>query len=549
MANRPSASYQPSTWTCDFVESFQTGQTEIYKERQRKLEEEVRKMVDDEDVEVEPTALLELVDIIQRLGLGYIFDRDIKRALHRIKSVQAKSNDRKQKSLHATALSFRLLRQHGYQVSQDIFKHFMDDNGKFKACHCNDGKGMLSLHEASYLGFEGENILDDAKSFIGIHLRHHLGKINIIDPSLAEQVSHALELPLHRRMLRLEAREYIEAYARRVDANHVLLELAVLDFNMVQSTHLSELQDMSRWWRYMGLANKLSFTRDRIVESFFCSIGMVFEPQFSNFRKGMTKLIALIIIIDDVYDMYGSLKELEQFTEAIERWSMDAIENLSDCLKLCFQALYSTVNEMAYDNFKEQGVNTISQLKKAWADLCKAFLVEAKWYHTKATPKFKDYMDNAWLSSSAVVILVHAYCLIDQNITKQALDCFDQHNDLFYHPSMIFRLCNDLASSLADLKGEITAKSIPCYMNETKLSEELACEQMRNLIDETWKKMNKGLASNNTPFSRPLMDIILNLVRTIHCIYQYGDAYGAPDNKSKIRVLKLLFEPVSLIKE
>ncbi|THG20517.1 hypothetical protein TEA_027974 [Camellia sinensis var. sinensis] len=359
---------------------------------------------------------------------------------------------------------------------------------------------IISSPYTSYLGFEGENILDDAKSFIGIHLRHHLGKINIIDPSLAEQVSHALELPLHRRMLRLEAREYIEAYARRVDANHVLLELAVLDFNMVQSTHLSELQDMSRWWRYMGLANKLSFIRDRIVENFFCSVGMVFEPQFSNFRKGMTKLIALIIIIDDVYDIYGSLKELEQFTEAIERWSMDAIENLSDCLQLCFQALYSTVNEMAYDNFKEQGVNTISQLKKA-------------------------------------------------NITKQALDCFDQHNDLFYHPSIIFRLCNDLASSSADLKGDITAKSIPCYMNETKLSEELACEQMRNLIDETWKKMNKGLASNNTPFSRPLMDIILNLVRTIHCIYQYGDAYGAPDNKSKIRVLKLLFEPVSLIKE
>ncbi|KAF5948429.1 hypothetical protein HYC85_014386 [Camellia sinensis] len=96
-------------------------------------------------------------------------------------------------------------------------------------------------------------------------------------------------------MPRLEARE---AYARRVDANHVLL-----DFNMVQSIHLRELQDMSR-----------------ITESFFCSIGMVFEPQFSNFRKGMTKVIVLITIIDDIYDIYGSLKELEQFTETVERF-------------------------------------------------------------------------------------------------------------------------------------------------------------------------------------------------------------------------------------
>ncbi|THG20526.1 hypothetical protein TEA_027983 [Camellia sinensis var. sinensis] len=369
-------------------------------------------MIDDaEDVEVEPVALLGLVDIIQRLGLGNSFDKDIKRALLRIISVQEKSNDRKEMNLHATALSFRLLRQHGYQVSQ------------------------------------GENILDDAQKFTSKHLRHHLGglgNINIINPSLAQQVIHALELPLHRRMLRLEAREYIEAYARRVDANHVLLELAMLDFNMVQSIHLRELQDMSRWWRYMGLANKLSFTRDRITESFFCSIGMVFEPQFSNFRKGMTKVIVPITIFDDIYDIYGSLKELEQFTETVERLPATML-----------QALCSTVNEMAYDNFKEQGAKTMSRRKKA-----------------------------------------------------------------------------------ADLKRDITAKSIPCYMNETKLSEELACEQMRNLIDETWKKMNKGLASNNTPCSRPLMDIILNLGRTVYCIYQYGDAYGAPDNTSRIRVLK-----------
>ncbi|CAL5403525.1 unnamed protein product [Camellia sinensis] len=103
---------------------YQVSQEEIYEERQKKLEEEVRKMIDDaEDVEVEPVALLGLVDIIQRLGLGYSFDKDIKSALLRITSVQEKSNDRKEMNLHATALSFRLLRQHGYHVSQDVFNH------------------------------------------------------------------------------------------------------------------------------------------------------------------------------------------------------------------------------------------------------------------------------------------------------------------------------------------------------------------------------------------------------------------------------------------
>jgi len=69
----------------------------------------------------------------------------------------------------------------------------------------------------------------------------------------------------------------------------------------------------------MGLAPKLSFSRDRLMECFFWSMGMAFEPQFSDLRKGLTKVTSLITTIDDVYDVYGSLDELELFTKAVER--------------------------------------------------------------------------------------------------------------------------------------------------------------------------------------------------------------------------------------
>jgi isoprene synthase len=74
-----------------------------------------------------------------------------------------------------------------------------------------------------------------------------------------------------------------------------------------------------RWWKDIGLAKILSFTRDRLMECFFWTVGMAFEPELSNLRKGLTKVAALVTTIDDVYDVYGTLDELELFTDAVDR--------------------------------------------------------------------------------------------------------------------------------------------------------------------------------------------------------------------------------------
>ncbi|KAE8686873.1 hypothetical protein F3Y22_tig00111027pilonHSYRG00333 [Hibiscus syriacus] len=138
-------------------------------------------------------------------------------------------------------------------------------------------------------------------------------------------------------MLRLEAWWYIEAYSRGATENPTLLELAKLDFNMVQSTHQEDLKEMARCWIGMGLASKLNFARDRLIECFFWSIEVVLEPEFRNCRKSLTKVASMVTIIDDVY---GTLDELELFTGALQRWDVGAAKKIPKCMELCFLALF-----------------------------------------------------------------------------------------------------------------------------------------------------------------------------------------------------------------
>ena len=75
----------------------------------------------------------------------------------------------------------------------------------------------------------------------------------------------------------------------------------------------------------MGLTENLSFARDRLTESFMCSVGLAFEPEYTCLRKWLTKVVILILIIDDVYDVYGTLEELKHFTNAVNRLALQNI--------------------------------------------------------------------------------------------------------------------------------------------------------------------------------------------------------------------------------
>ena len=69
----------------------------------------------------------------------------------------------------------------------------------------------------------------------------------------------------------------------------------------------------------MGLVDKLGFARDRPFECFLWTVGVFPEARYSSIRVELAKTISILLVIDDIYDTYGSLDELVLFNDAIQR--------------------------------------------------------------------------------------------------------------------------------------------------------------------------------------------------------------------------------------
>ncbi|KAL8541809.1 hypothetical protein ACS0TY_002889 [Phlomoides rotata] len=72
------------------------------------------KMLLDDHQKMGHVRALELIDDLQRLGISYHFQEKINQILNRIYF----EYETEKKGLYSTALGFRLLRQHGFKVSQ-----------------------------------------------------------------------------------------------------------------------------------------------------------------------------------------------------------------------------------------------------------------------------------------------------------------------------------------------------------------------------------------------------------------------------------------------
>ena len=67
------------------------------------------------------------------------------------------------------------------------------------------------------------------------------------------------------------------------------------------------------------MCKELKFARDQPIKWYIWSMACLTNPNLSDERIELTKPISFIYLIDDIFDVYGTLDELTLFTEVVNR--------------------------------------------------------------------------------------------------------------------------------------------------------------------------------------------------------------------------------------
>ncbi|CAN1811360.1 Probable terpene synthase 2 [Linum perenne] len=447
---------------------------------------------------------LHLIDVVQRLGIGYLVEPEIERLIQQ-ELDHNQYNNMNNDDIHTVALRFRILRQHGYNAHTETFNKFKNEQGEFKKEMTGDIQGMLSLYDAGYMRTHGETILDDAINFTKPYLVSKFEE-GCDDSPLAERVARALDWPLRKDTEKLQHLFFIDNYEKVTNHNRSLLMLAKLSFNVLQNLYQKELKVLTKWWVELDLASKASYGRDRLVETFFWAIGCRWEPKYSMARHILTKSLTIGTVLDDTYDVYGSFEELELLTSTIIR----------------------------FVDFK----------------LVRLYLEERKWLAKGKMPSLEEYKKVSSLSTVYQNMVCLTLCGMGDLGTKEVFEWVLADPKLVVASSDHCRLMDDIVTHELEEERGHPPSSVQIYMKQFGVTKEVAIKELYSMIEDDWRMINQEMLNSPTDdvikngIPKEVRSILLGYAQVMEVLYKGFDSYTCSDTVTKDYLTALLVTPL-----
>ncbi|KAK2965043.1 hypothetical protein RJ639_029427 [Escallonia herrerae] len=285
---------------------------------------------------------LRMVDHIQKLGLAEQFHEDIDEILEQF--YRTYRNRKKQPweprgtndalaKMYMDSLAFRLLRMHGNNITP----------------------GEYELEEARMF----------SRKLLEKTMKSRMAYDNFVTlPSFRGVIEQELSLPWIARLDHLDHRMWIEEnrvsplwtgkasfYRLTCLQDENIMRLALENYKFRQLIYRNELEELKRWSKDTGLSD-MGFGREKTSYCYFAVAASSCLPHDSLVRMIVAKSAILITVADDFFDMKGALDELQELTEAVQRWDGKGLRGPSNII---FAALVDFVTDIAKEFLHQKG--------------------------------------------------------------------------------------------------------------------------------------------------------------------------------------------------
>ncbi|CAI8586768.1 unnamed protein product [Vicia faba] len=114
-------------------------------------------------------------------------------------------------------------------------------------------------------------------------------------------------------------------------------------------------------------------------------------------------------MVDDTYDAYGTIDELELFTKAIERWDTCGLDNLPDYMKFLYRILFDLNKEIEEEAINEGIVYAMNYYKNEFILYIQAYMAEVRWLNNNYQPTLEEYIRVSAISSGYCLMTATCY--------------------------------------------------------------------------------------------------------------------------------------------
>ncbi|KAK3028505.1 hypothetical protein RJ639_038573 [Escallonia herrerae] len=179
-----------------------------------------------------------------------------------------------------------------------------------------------------------------------------------------KKIEQELSLPWIARLDHLDHRMWIEEnrvsplwtgkasfYRLKCLQDENIMQLAMENYKFRQLIYKNELEELKRWSKDTGLSD-MGFGREKTTYCYFAVAASSCLAHDSLVRMIVAKSAILITVADDFFDMKGTLDELQELTEAVQRWDG---KGLRDPSKVTFAALVDFVTDIATEFLHQHG--------------------------------------------------------------------------------------------------------------------------------------------------------------------------------------------------